>query len=169
MRFFRTILAPFFTLSALCSIGADSALAAQVVCIASNGALTVRESKCLATESKASMTNLPQSGAKGATGAAGVGGIGARRVEKIGDIQAFFASGQSHVFAFCDSDEVLLGGGCGCFEGIGCNSAISSAGPMPIVAAQGARNGFRCTMAATHDTSLDFGEYRAYSICAQVQ
>jgi len=144
------------------------AYAAQVVCIAADGALTVREKKCPGGESRATMVNLPQGGAKGATGAAGPRAIGVPRVEKISDKQGLSFSGQSFVFAFCDRDEVVIGGGCGCFEVGSCNSAISSTGPMPIAATEGARIGWRCSMVATHNTATDSGEFGSYSVCTRI-
>lgn len=158
------------TLALVIAVGVAPALAqnTRVVCIASTGALTVREKKCLSTETKATMSNLPQRGTKGTTGPAGQAAIGDRRVERIADDQIIVnTNAPAHVFAFCNDDEVVLSGGCGCIDSGACNTVLSSSGPMPVDPNAGGRYGWRCAMIPTLNSDLDYGSYRAYAICAQ--
>lgn len=136
----------------------------RVVCIASNGDLNVRPKKCLASETKATMSNLQRVGAKGVTGPAGKDGVLNRRVERITDLQLLPIKSQSHVFAFCNDDEVVLSGGCGCFDGF-CNSLVSASGPMPVNPTEAGRSGWRCTVNPSVDP--DIGSYKAYAVCAE--
>lgn len=140
------------------------AQSARVVCIASNGDLTVRTKQCQGSEKQATMSNLQQVGAKGATGPAGKNGVLNRRIELISDTQLLPIKSQSHVFAFCNDDEVVLSGGCGCFDGF-CNSLVSASGPMPVDSTEPGRSGWRCTINPSVDP--DLGNYKAYAICAE--
>lgn len=135
-----------------------------VVCIGTGGSLVVRETKCVAGESRASLTNLPQRGAKGATGPAGAPGIRGRRIESLSDIQFVRLNSSSYTFAHCDRDEVVIGGGCACGEGFFCNSAIATMSPLPLDTTSQARQGWRCDIAPTVDP--DAAEYTSYVICA---
>ncbi|NDC38979.1 MAG: hypothetical protein EBZ48_13170 [Proteobacteria bacterium] len=141
-----------------------SIAATRVICISSSGALTVRNNKCLTSEAKATTTNLPQQGAKGATGAAGQDGLRGRRVEIFRDSYQLVSIGnQAHSFAFCNQGEIVVGGGCACFN-LFCNTAISASSPLPTDPSTGEREGWRCAFNATVDP--DSGTYGAYAICA---
>jgi hypothetical protein len=154
--------------SVLFCIKVSFAQDARVVCIGSGGSLTVREGKCVGGETKASMKNLPQEGAKGDTGSTGGVGLGTRRIERIADDFIHYNDlGQSRVFAFCNNDEVVLGGGCGCFNDEAGHGRISSSGPMPVVQSNSGRAGWRCAMISGSDYDADFSNFRAYAICAQ--
>jgi len=167
MRMFRVHLI-FTALSFFIGVSPVLSQGVRVVCISSKGALTVREKKCLSSETKATMGNLPQQGAKGAAGAAGQKGLGSIRVERIADdFLHFVGVPQSRVFAFCNDDEVVLHGGCACFSEISCNSRITSSGPMPFNQSVAGRSGWRCATIAGIDESADAGSYRAYAVCAQ--
>ena len=156
-------------LSLFFGIEGGIAQGAQVVCIGSSGALTVREKKCVSGETKATMANLPQRGEKGATGASGGAGRGTRRIERISDDFLHFNElSESRMYAFCNDDEVVLGGGCGCFNDQASHSRIVSSSPMPIVQSNPGRAGWRCSMIPGAGYSVDAGEFRAYAICAQV-
>lgn len=156
-------------LSFFLSIGTSFAQSPRVVCIGADGSLTVREKKCLALETKATMTNLPQQGAKGPTGASGGAGLGSPRVERIAEDYFHYSTlNQSRVFAFCNDDEVVLAGGCGCFNNSACHSRINSSGPMPIDQSVAGRSGWRCAMVTGIGyNGGDAGSFRAYAICAQ--
>lgn len=155
-------------LSLFVGVEAGFAQGMRVVCIGSGGALTVREKKCVSGETKATMANLPQRGEKGATGASGGVGLGTRRIERIADSFIHFNElSESRIFAFCNDDEVVLGGGCGCFNDQASHSRIVSSSPMPVVQSNPGRAGWRCSMMVAPDYGVDVGEFRAYAICAQ--
>jgi|GEM_PF-5496794 len=158
------VLPLFFVVALFNPLYCGAAQSGNVVCIAANGELLVRAKKCLSSETKAMMSTLQRVGAKGAIGPAGEAAVRNRRVEVISDIQIIRVNGQAHVFAFCNDDEVVLGGGCGCFDGF-CNSLVASSGPMPVDSKQIGRKGWRCTLIPSVDP--DLGSYKAYSVCAE--
>jgi len=161
----RTTLALLSTLiGGLLLPGLVLAAELQFVCIASNGALTVREGKCLSSEVKATLSTLRQRGGKGSTGQTGSSGIQNRQIQSFTDFQTPVLEGSlGLVFSFCNDGETVLGGGCRC-SGIGCLTGISSSSPLPIDTASGERQGWRCSLNSL--TTLVSGNFSAYSVCA---
>jgi hypothetical protein len=161
----RTTAALFWTLiGGLLLPGLVLAAELQFVCIASNGALTVREDKCLSSEVKATLATLRQRGGKGATGQTGSAGIKNRQIQSFTDFQNPVLEGSlGLVFSFCNDGEAVLGGGCRC-SGMGCSTGISSASPLPLDTESGERQGWRCALNSL--TTLVSGNFSAHAVCA---
>lgn len=136
-----------------------------LVCIASNGTVTVRAKKCLPSEAAASLSNFAKTGEKGPTGQEGKAGIRGRRIESFSDYQVLPLNAAAVVVASCNSDEMVVGGGCGCATA--CRAPISASGPVPVVDSATARQGWRCAFSSNQSGLIIAGTFTAYAICAE--